>query len=562
MSEQAPGGYREKYFQALKEQERIEKQSALQLELMRKTLFQLAAAASGMDQQLDASVARLRETMRGGSGVQVVEQLERVQQRVADFEHARDSETMKAARVMSSLIDQYQKLQTPNEIKASLKEFRQNLSKRLHNFRQYPLVLEDLVKLQELALSAASDPQAGLWTRLKGGRTLRPDTGPVPDEKTSKKAAPADAQEAEPPVQLAVSEEALIEDGEDGYTAVATRIARTLKSLVDRIDPNDVIRHRMDIVRHRIERGMDWYVLSVTLEDIRDMLLLRYIQADEEFSAYLAQVRVELSSIREALTGAGEKEKAEREAAATLSESVNSGVARIKHSIAETGNVDTLKQEVTQHISDISEALKRYRERPQEAVSEQLQALMAQVESIEKESLKTREALEEQRYKATHDSLTGLPNREAWVERAHHEMQRFQRYGHPLTLCVCDLDKFKHINDTYGHQAGDKVLKLIAKVVSGRLRNVDFIARYGGEEFVLLLPETAAEQAFKVLDKIRAAVAKTPFRFKDNPVQITLSFGIAEFQKDEPVEAAFERADKALYQAKDEGRNRCVIAPS
>ena len=156
--------------------------------------------------------------------------------------------------------------------------------------------------------------------------------------------------------------------------------------------------------------------------------------------------------------------------------------------------------------------------------------------------------------------MTGLPNREAYNQRAYTEMQRFKRYGRPLSLAVCDVDHFKRINDTYGHQAGDKVLKMLAKVLRTRLREVDFIARYGGEEFVILLPETETANALHVLDKIRSGIGNTPFRFKDEPVTITISFGISACLEGEMIEQSFARADQALYDAKKQGRNRCIIA--
>ena len=123
-----------------------------------------------------------------------------------------------------------------------------------------------------------------------------------------------------------------------------------------------------------------------------------------------------------------------------------------------------------------------------------------------------------------------------------------------------DIDWFKNINDTYGHQAGDRVLKVLSRGIAKRLREVDFMARYGGEEFVLVLPETQSEQAHGALDKIREAIALTPFHFKESPVQITLSMGIAEFREGDTVEKVFARADKQLYVAKEQGRNRCLIA--
>lgn len=572
MAENNTGSYREKYLQALKDQERLEKQLGFQLDLMKKTALQLASAASGLDMQVDASVGRLREVMRGGTGPQVIDQMERIKAAVENFEHSRDSENLKAAKVMSKFIEQYQSLQIPADIKTSLKSYSQSLKQRLTNYRQYPAALEDLANLQQLALDAASSPQATLWTRLKGGKTLATltdETASSVKDSTSKTKESIDINEKEGAQARRRAEQARASNAdastlavdEDSYKEVSQRIASTLSNLVKNIDPNDAIRHRIDIVRHRIERGMDWYVLAVTLEDIRDILFLRYVQADEEFSVYLSHVHQELGSIREALTATVEGDKKSSEHAEAFADTVSSGVDRIRDSVEANSNVDELKKEVNEHILYISDALSSFKSNQQNTLTEQLQSLVNHVQNVEKESEKTKEALEEQRHKATHDPLTELANREGYAERAFHELQRFQRYGRPLTLAICDIDFFKKINDGYGHQAGDKVLRLIAKVISTRLRNVDFIARFGGEEFVILMPETNVDQSFKVLDKIRAAVGKTAFRFKDAPVQITISFGLAEFVKSDSIESVFERADKALYQAKDEGRNRCIIAP-
>lgn len=574
------GGYREKYVIALKEQERIEQQFKFQIDLLRKTLFQLATVASGMDTQLDASVLRLKEVMRGASGAKTVEQLERVSNSIELFERQRSQENTKAVKGVKTLLDQYGTLQLPNDIKASLGDFSKSLQKRLGNYRQYPIVLDELAKLQQLALDAASNPKQGLWTRLKGGKTITLE-GDVKEELVQTKetdVSDADSSEesddteerdtgdyriepvGEGGVLAGRTLKAEFNDSEDSYESVSERIAQTLANLVENIEPNELIKHRVDIVRLRITRGMDWYVLAVTLEDIRDILFLRYLQADEEFSDYLNQLRAELGNIRSALAGAAENDQAKTAAAAKFSEDVSSGVERMRASVAKDQSVDNLKHEVTEHISFISDALQTYQSKPNVSLTEQLEQLVGRVKSIEKESQKTKEALEEQRHKATHDTLTGLPNREAYIERAFEEMQRFKRYQRPLTMAVCDIDHFKKINDGYGHQAGDKVLKLIAKVISTRLRKVDFIARFGGEEFVILMPETTPEQAFKVLDKIRATVGKSPFRFKESPVKITISFGISSFLDEDSAETVFERADQALYKAKNDGRNRCIIA--
>ena len=125
---------------------------------------------------------------------------------------------------------------------------------------------------------------------------------------------------------------------------------------------------------------------------------------------------------------------------------------------------------------------------------------------------------------------------------------------------VADVDHFKQINDNYGHLAGDKVLRILAKEISTRVRQTDFVARYGGEEFVVLLNNIALEDAEKLMNNVRQKIEKCPFHFKEKQVQITMSFGIAEFGRNDMPETAFERADTALYRAKQSGRNRVCVA--
>ncbi|MGZ5575370.1 MAG: GGDEF domain-containing protein, partial [Methylobacter sp.] len=129
----------------------------------------------------------------------------------------------------------------------------------------------------------------------------------------------------------------------------------------------------------------------------------------------------------------------------------------------------------------------------------------------------------------------------------------------PLSLIIWDIDHFKTINDRYGHKAGDKVLLLIAKQLSDHSYTTDFISRFGGEEFTMLLPNTDSQSALSRANQLRQVIEKTGFNASGTSVAITISCGITEFIPDDTDEAAFERADQALYQAKQQGRNRCNV---
>ena len=561
-------GYREKYRQALDEQERLEKQFAFQLEAVKKTLLHVSVAAQGLDKQLDARLADLKSQLRGGSGPKVFEAMELVQKAVSDYERIRIDDNNHAAQTIEKFIEQLLELRLPKDIKSALAKFSAALKKRLTSFAEYPDVLIELAKLQGLALEASANPNESFWQRLKGGKTLKSREEPLPGEEQNIDSFDIAEQDivVEKPLtgELAPPKPLRFDPGEeDNYEKVAQRIADTLESLVDKIEPNDVVRHKVDIVRLRIKRGMDWYALSVTLEDIRDILLLRYLEVDREFGDYLSHVNSQLEVISESLGIAIAEENNRRDATDKFAKTVSNQMVVMRSSMENSSGIDQLKTAVTDHLAEIQKALGQYQQSQVNqgpSLSEQLSSLVQKIQTIENESEKTRVLLEEQRHKATHDALTGLPNREAYNERAYQELMRFNRYGRTLTMAVCDIDHFKSINDNYGHQAGDKVLQLIAKLISARIRKVDFIARYGGEEFVVLMPETNAQQALTVLEKIRILLEKSPFKFKNQPVKITLSFGIAEFVKEDSVESAFERADNALYRAKDNGRNQCVIA--
>jgi diguanylate cyclase len=152
--------------------------------------------------------------------------------------------------------------------------------------------------------------------------------------------------------------------------------------------------------------------------------------------------------------------------------------------------------------------------------------------------------------------LDGVYNRLAFTEKLEQEVAQFRRYRHPFSLLIFDLDHFKQINDTYGHQAGDQVLKTLATRIKYLLRAGDFFARYGGDELVQILPHTPLSGAALVAERLCNLVRKTTFTASNCPLQLTLSIGIATICGDDTAEALMARADQALYLAKEQGRNQ------
>ncbi|RED47712.1 diguanylate cyclase [Aestuariispira insulae] len=158
---------------------------------------------------------------------------------------------------------------------------------------------------------------------------------------------------------------------------------------------------------------------------------------------------------------------------------------------------------------------------------------------------------------ATVDSLTGVFIRRHFLEESEHEVAREQRYGGKLSVIMVDADHFKSVNDTYGHAAGDEVLRHLAKSCKDHLRDQDFVGRLGGEEFAIMLPETDLVSAQKVAERIRVNVAESVVATKDgSEIRYTVSQGVAQWHSGESLSAMMQRADAALYAAKEGGRNR------
>jgi diguanylate cyclase (GGDEF)-like protein len=159
------------------------------------------------------------------------------------------------------------------------------------------------------------------------------------------------------------------------------------------------------------------------------------------------------------------------------------------------------------------------------------------------------------------DSLTRLYNRKHLMETLDREVTRSERYSHPFSLLIIDIDHFKKYNDTYGHLAGDEVLRRLASVFKETIRSSDYAARYGGEEFIIILPEISPEQGVEAAERIRRKVGEQRFEGDGEAIEVTISVGVASYPENgEDAETVIRNADEALYEAKKLGRNQVILA--
>lgn len=346
---------------------------------------------------------------------------------------------------------------------------------------------------------------------------------------------------------------------EPPYSSVATHIETTLLNLLGELTLPERYMAQAQAMHERIQRGLNWYELLPVLDELAVLMLAVNDGSQQEFERYLHQLNLRLENFQRQLQVTHGDHDDSRSAALELDNELREHVDGLQTSMRGAVDIDGLKQVLEGRLEGLLASMDQHRlqrEAREQEIAGRLQGLGERVTSMEREALDYREKLEQQRNKALLDPLTGLPNRAAWSERLVIEHARSQQVSTGLLLAILDLDHFKSINDTYGHQAGDKVLKIIANVLRKGLRGDDFIARFGGEEFALLMPGSDLAGGTRLLERLRAAVEQCPFHFKGERVTITMSAGVAVFKPGENASQVLKRADQALYRAKEAGRNQ------
>ena len=553
--------WREKYLNALDQQESAEKKFTEQLEQLRSALVRVSLAADGQDEDLDNILSGLREHLRGKQKSQDLSVLlARVEQAVINFEVNRDHGAQTIREALGDTVKILQRFNLSRGVNKDISKFLSGLAASSKKVHLYPKLLNQLAELQRRALQELEQPKVGLLGRLLGSTPSQASadaTITATDNTDKNSAAPQQVLVASRAASLAqVNHSAANQHGECAPDFL-NKITLILSAFLDGLDADSTLVEKVGAIRQRIEEGVEQEFLIPTLESVRSLVMEAYLIANNAFATYLNNVNQELAEIYSLLGGAVKTTQDNRESSRQLQETMLREVNNLEVNAQNATDLNQLKNQVQSQIGNIKQAIDNHQktDQAQQALAQQLNALSEKIKTMEVEAEKSRTNLEQQRYKALHDPLTELPNREFYNLRAEEEIQRWQRYGRPLSIAILDIDFFKKINDSYGHQAGDRVIKVIGQSVAKRLREVDFFCRYGGEEFVVLMPETDSKTALDVLDKIRAAIANATFNYKEQPMAITLSVGVAQFEEKDTLVQAFERADAALYEAKSSGRN-------
>ena len=344
----------------------------------------------------------------------------------------------------------------------------------------------------------------------------------------------------------------------------STAVHAVLNTMVRHMGGVPELEVAVEDLKQRLHDGTSQEALDTLLENLAAAVggVIKSIGEDKrELETFLEQVTQQLAQFEDWARGNESETVARRKDADSLERNVEQQVGGLQSDMETSTEMSDLKGRVQKRLDSIAEQLTLFRtteEHRAEAAGKRNAALLEEINRLKVRTNELAARCTDQEDRLMHDALTGAHTRYAYDERLQEEFQRWQRHGLPLSYSIWDLDFFKSVNDNFGHQTGDRLLAIVAGMLTDSTRVEDFVARIGGEEFVVLFPATDLERAQVLADRLREKIAAVSFHFKGTPIPVTVSCGITEFRQGDTPESVYERADKALYEAKAEGRNRCV----
>ncbi len=599
--------WKKKFLDALEEHEQREKLLASRIRLLRRGLIGVSLAGDGLDEDLDRELTALRASLRAEDSEAGLEHLlERVERSVLRLDTEREQGAGSLQQAVAGSIAQLQNAPVSRHLKQELRQFGKTLATELADSRNHPQLIVNFLHLlrkavRELSYVDEESAQApGFWRRwLFGDRPVppaSPSPSPASSPVSSSRAEAAALEEAPQSPVPSLKSAAVALDGqpldlsttpagtaeltareaepapdpqpaEPGFSFISAHVEPLLLRILESITISQQCEPLSRDVRQRVSSGLNWYDFAAALEDIIAIIATSIDQERTDFQAFLTEVNTRLAEVRQFMQVSGEHNDRSAHGEGQLDEVIRQKVDLLQGDLVAADDLGQLQQSVQSQLADILHAVDHFRLQRQEEqarFSSQSRQLAEQIEQLEQQAQELRSHLATQQEAGARDVLTQLPNRAAYDRFLRAQLQAMSQGpgSAPPRLCmaVADVDLFKSVNDTYGHLAGDKVLKMIARAIASTVRPSDFVARYGGEEFVIVMQGLELADAARQMEKVRAAVEEIPFHFKEKQVPISISIGLAAAQPGDVIETLFSRADTALYQAKKDGRNLCRSA--
>lgn len=540
--------------------------------ILRKTIARLSIAGRGFDERLDGHFKEIQNLSRDHKNEKLALALEELGRVVATLEDkpvtpsAKEIDAENAVDTSSLLLELLQSIEFKDDQRAQLNiicsELLKTLAKggNLASIKNHILSLSELIKdnFTEPEKTKASDTIVLELIRLLNlGETTQQiiNVNFSSIQTFSKNELNA--------LALIINKKILPAESPSNEN---NAINEVLNTLLERLLVVQGSGHSVSALQSRVRDGIEDSQWPETLDEIVSSITKTLGKLNEEkleLESFIINVTEQLGQITEVITADREDLQLDQEDRQSLHNLMQERVQTIHNKVESANDILQLKSVVVHNIDQIRAGVEDFMESTttrQSAIEGRNNDLLEKISDMEKETEVLQQSLSENREKLLFDSLTGVGSRLAYDENLEQELARWQRYGTSFSYVILDIDHFKNINDKYGHSAGDKALKITAHMMLSQIRKSDSIFRIGGEEFVLILPNTNIEQAGPLVKKLRDAIASSNIHCKQERVVLTLSAGLTEPKEGDNIITLYERADSALYRAKDSGRNCQFVA--
>lgn len=354
---------------------------------------------------------------------------------------------------------------------------------------------------------------------------------------------------------------------EDRYMELYLQYKETYLSITDELKLvlSNLHRRTINTLEQRVTKAQDVKDFLSLRQKVLDLLqeFIAESNNDKAQAIYFAEeISRRILDMDQKMSGTFDHFQETQSLNKKFNDRLEAGIQELRETMTIRYPMKELTDTINKKIALISDTL--YRKKEADNRSEK--KLKARIEILKHGMKRVRDGFREAREKnraleneLNVDHLTGAASKRAYEHNATKEMQRFSRYHRIFSIITFDIDRFKLVNDNYGHDIGDKTLQEVAAGIQPMLRQTDILARTGGDEFVMILPETRDSDALMVAEKIRQKISKTEFLYKKDRITVTLSLGVAQvLDTDKNFEAVFKRADEALYRSKENGRNQAT----
>jgi diguanylate cyclase len=563
----ADADWKKQYAEVVKELDIKEKEWEQKQQKILKTVLRLTFAFQGSNDILDKKILDLKEALKQSNENIPQKEIDELVQIILKHKKEKDTDSSRTNSLISNIVQLLSNNNQYDRYVDKVREINNDLKKDAANpASQLKSINEVVANINKTSIKDKQKPDTFkvFLRKLSDHNNTEPDLAAL----CKRSIALNSEQEKLKAINQCIEKINSKSDNKETSTESDKQDPEfhieNLLTLLDWVTIPGKSQTKLDALKKQLEQREDKTDIGNLIRRIALTISNAYmeIQAElKETESYLKKVTNQLNELTLQIADIENLENESFSNSVSLNSEMEKQIKMIQAGVNDAETIEDIKRTIDTRIevlqSNMDQFINVEQSRKRKSDNHHKE-LVARLSSMEDETEKLRKCIEEERSKAYNDALTGIPNRMAFDERINDEYQRWQRYKHKLTLCLVDIDKFKGVNDTYGHKAGDIVLRTVAKKCASKIRKSDYFCRYGGEEFALILPETDLSAAITVAETLRESIEKCSFQYGEENVGITISCGLAQLKGNDNLDSIFQRADKALYKAKETGRNRCI----